>query len=126
MLSDKSRAVIDITHTRSSKPGGQAANVGESHVTVRLTIDNVLTVVSESQDTRSAHNNEQTAVERLYSVHIPLANEKLKRTSISLPSTNHIEADRWNHYNSMVEKLSPIDMAVAATVRNLTTKKNSV
>lgn len=67
LMKNPNRTTLTYDTSRSGGPGGQAANVAETQVNARLKIDgNVLQIVSESQDSRSALANKQSATERLY------------------------------------------------------------
>lgn len=73
------RSRLEFDTSRSSKPGGQAANVSETQITVRLFIDNAFAFSSEAQDTRSAMSNKDLALQRLTAERLPQFNTELAR-----------------------------------------------
>jgi hypothetical protein len=73
------RTRLEFDTCRSSKPGGQAANVAETQITVRLFVDDVFAFSSEAQDTRSAVSNKELALERLTNERLPQFNTELSR-----------------------------------------------
>jgi hypothetical protein len=83
LASNPKRTRLEFDTSRSSKPGGQAANVSETQITVRLFIDNCFAFSSEAQDTRSAVNNKSLAVERLTSERLAQYNSELAASGIA-------------------------------------------
>jgi hypothetical protein len=79
LINNAKRTKIVTDKARSSKPGGQASNVGETKITHRLVVDGGLITSATSQDSRSAMHNIDTAMERLMTERLPVANQKLKQ-----------------------------------------------
>jgi hypothetical protein len=78
LLANAKRVQILTDRARSSKPGGQASNVGETKITHRLLIDGGLFASAFSQDTRSAMFNTGTAMDRLLKERVPAVNQRLR------------------------------------------------
>lgn len=112
LLDNPRRSTILTDKARSSKPGGQAANVSETKITHRLLIDGALFASSTSQDSRSAMHNKDTAMERLMSERVPAVNQKLRqvRKLVLAPAAKTV----------VVPSLVPCVEGIAATQDPLT------
>eukprot|EP00758_Cryptobia_borreli_P020319 Tbor_TRINITY_DN9977_c0_g1::TRINITY_DN9977_c0_g1_i1::g.17694::m.17694 len=72
----ETRSRVEVTTSRSSSSGGQAANVSETQITMNLYVDGIRLFTSEAQDTRSAMTNKEMAETRLYGEKLALFNRK--------------------------------------------------
>ena len=108
LAKDPRRSRVDIHTSRSSGPGGQAANVGETQITANLLIDGIHVLTSECQDSRSAMNNKDVALSRLYGekldrlnkqtlVKLRVSNPLLTVSSADSAERAGLPSDRWEH-----------------------------
>ena len=90
LVDDASRCRVETERCRSSSPGGQAANVGETQVSLKLFVDGCLAVRSEAQDSRSALANQDSATERLRTEQLTRFNDRARRVAahFRFPSNN--------------------------------------
>ena len=122
LATNEQRSRIDITATKSSAPGGQAANVSETHICASLCIDGKVIVTAECQETRSALHNRKLAVESLLSDKLDLFNKRLSSVSHVAVRVQQCTDDRWKMFASskLTEFMQfPLDVAVVDTVRKL-------
>eukprot|EP00760_Papus_ankaliazontas_P030303 PhM_4_TR4730/c0_g1_i1/m.59471 len=118
------RTHIEHEKTRSSKPGGQAANVTETHVTAKLLLDGAAFARSECQDTRSQHENIKIAESRLMKEHVTKKNATFAEVGKEAPGAavaGSLAADAKMVLGDVsdavaAEKLSRLDEAVVRAV----------
>lgn len=79
LLNNSNRAKIDYESCRSGGPGGQAANVSETQINAKLSIDGVFLYKTEAQDSRSALANKESATEKLVTTHTKHWNDRSQR-----------------------------------------------
>ncbi|KEG09912.1 type 11 methyltransferase [Trypanosoma grayi] len=79
LFSNPKRVSVHFDTARSSGPGGQAANVTETQITAKLSIDGETAYVAEAQDSRSALSNRETAMEKLEKARRQQFNEQLAK-----------------------------------------------
>ncbi|CAD2221053.1 peptide chain release factor 2 [Angomonas deanei] len=65
LVENAQRCNVTYETARASGPGGQATNVTETQVYAKLTIDGRFAYTAEAQDSRSALNNKDAALEKL-------------------------------------------------------------
>lgn len=125
------RASTSTTTTRSSGPGGQAANTAETQVSITFSIDDERLFVSEAQDTRSQVTNKSLAESRLFDEKLSHYNKKvLSQVRLDVPTGsgitgNVITSGRWADttaaLRTAIESLSKVDKAViSCTFRAIT------
>lgn len=73
------RAVVDYESCRSGGPGGQAANVTETQINAKLSVDGVFLYKTEAQFSRSALANKEAATEKLYTTQLKHWNDRAQR-----------------------------------------------
>jgi hypothetical protein len=112
LLENTTRVETAVDRARSSKPGGQASNVGETKITQRLFVDGKLFATSIAQDSRSAVHNVETAAGRLLSERVPAANAQLR----ALPQPRHVAVAGEGTKLQQLRAISPEDEAVAPYV----------
>lgn len=66
LLNNAARAEVTFESARASGPGGQATNVAETQIYAKLTIDGRPAYTAEAQDSRSALQNRELALEKLH------------------------------------------------------------
>ena len=115
LATNKHRSRLEFDTSRSSKPGGQAANVSETQITVRLFVDNVFCFSSEAQDTRSAVTNKDLALERLSSERLHQFNAELARTNVVVKMAERASAvlSEDDAMSSLLVLLSYVEEAAA-------------
>jgi hypothetical protein len=127
MLKDEGRCTVAIRTSRSSGPGGQAANVGETHVSASLSIDGVNVARSQSQDSRSNQTNTETARTRLIEESLPRFNHSIARRSANVikaagaaPESRPLTAQQWDaQWSCFAGDGSATDRVLVAGLRRL-------
>ena len=131
------RVAVSTSTTRSSGPGGQAANTAETQVSMTFSLDEERLFVSEAQDTRSQVANKNLAESRLFEERLALHNKKLASASrgevaallagglSSSAEGRTVDADRWGDATtalaSAIDSLSASDRAIVDCARKAIT-----
>lgn len=110
LINNAKRCTVTYESCRSGGPGGQAANVSETQITARLSIDGDFVMQSEAQDSRSAVANKDSATEKLKTTRRQLWNDQASKFDVetfvgSLKSLDVPAAsgDKMNEYQSFVD-----------------------
>jgi len=101
------RASITYESCRSGGPGGQAANVSETQLTARLSIDGHFMFQAEAQDSRSAVANKDAATERLLTTKRQAWNDHAPK-----PTAESLRAELLEKRGSSSSRSTVVDAAV--------------
>jgi hypothetical protein len=113
LLDNHRRCTVDTFASRSSGPGGQAANVGETQITCRVAIDGGFEYQTEAQDSRSALANKETAMGKLRNEKLKLHNQHLAQTS--KPRFDELE----DVLKAELDSLKPVKLVYSLTQETL-------